>query len=576
MKKTKNDKKIEKLKYTAKERLLISSLTSLTISFIYILFGSIDIYANNYKEYLFSFSDFILPLLGVFALCFVALTLILWIFKGTILNILSCFIFSVIVWGYVDTGIINKVDFFGGDASSENNLIISLVVFIVLFYIFIIVSMKLGKKWKTAIVYLSILFIAMNAVTLISDFAKNNFIKPANNNISVLSKKDLYTVSEKENVIIFLVDRLDNDYYEGVLERDPEFFNDLDGFTYYNNNISLYPRTFPSVTYMVTGERFDGDKSPVEYLNTAYSESLFLNDLKANGYGVDVYGEPYYEYTDAKYMEDVVDNVEVVTEKTVNKKLILEYLVKLSACRNISFLLMRVSYINQNLGITSRLTTLDSESGKFDCWEDVIYKDLKENGLSFNEYEKNYKYIYLHGSHTPYILNENVEHITEGDVVTQTMASFKVVKDYISELKRLGVYDKTTIIICGDHGLDSSDVSLLTEWEEKGLGTPSTTACLYKPKTSQGTPLKESSAPISEVNVIPTLVEDANIETENDYGISINDIENGATQQREYIQLIYSMSSRKIGLAKFYVGDDSRDSSQWKYVETKQTDFSWY
>ena len=88
-------------------------------------------------------------------------------------------------------------------------------------------------------------------------------------NDMVLTTENIFEVSSKDNVIVFLLDRFDIYYYEQVLKQDADFFAPLDGFTFYDNNISLYSRTYPAVAYMLTGvdgtEIADGEHYELVY-----------------------------------------------------------------------------------------------------------------------------------------------------------------------------------------------------------------------------------------------------------------------------------------------------------------------
>ena len=47
---------------------------------------------------------------------------------------------------------------------------------------------------------------------------------------------------------------------EAAFNNDPSIFSALDGFTYFEDNISLYGHTYPAIAHMVTGEKYKGEK----------------------------------------------------------------------------------------------------------------------------------------------------------------------------------------------------------------------------------------------------------------------------------------------------------------------------
>ena len=87
-----------KFKYALKDRIIIALLSSFTFSFIYFIFGPIDIFKNNFDEYLFSLGDFIVPLLVIFLLSFIILFLIIVFRKGPGVNVATSIILTFIVY----------------------------------------------------------------------------------------------------------------------------------------------------------------------------------------------------------------------------------------------------------------------------------------------------------------------------------------------------------------------------------------------------------------------------------------------------------------------------------------------
>lgn len=66
----------------------------------------------------------------------------------------------------------------------------------------------------------------------------------------------------------------------------------------FDDNLSLYSRTYPAIGSMITGVRQeDADGNPFgwdadTYFASAYSTSPFLQELKANGYEIRLYTDP--------------------------------------------------------------------------------------------------------------------------------------------------------------------------------------------------------------------------------------------------------------------------------------------
>lgn len=569
-----NDKKAPDVNYSKKERLIIALLTSLTVSFIFILFGPVDIYANNKQEFAFTFSDFILPLLIIFFCAWTLLFLLLYIFKGKALNIAATGILSAVLAGFINSNFINRVTFVSGDAkSSGNSEIISLLVFALIISVLVTVSLVIGKRWKSVIIFLCVLFLGMNGSSFISDMVTKDLIN--DNDIGcdyVLSEKNLFTVSEKENIIYILFDRFDTRFYDLVVKDDPDFFNDLDGFTFYDKATSVYTRTFPGVPYMISGVEYFAQSSAEDYLATAYKDSLFLDDLKKNGYDINIYADIYYEYNDAKALDGIADNVEKVTGYTVDKKGILEYLLKFSFARYSPYTLTTLSYRCANNGIISTLSNIECENTMYHDNDAKMYQKLLKDKVTYSDSDKNYTFMYLHGCHTPFILDENCQISDNATKLSQAKGSFRYVYEYLEQLKKAGVYDSSTIVIAGDHGLPSNETIPLAEQLDKGVMT----CIFFKPANSSGTPLKISHAPASSENIIPSLVKDAQIKTDNKYSTSLFDLDENTQTERIFYQSVYNQTDRKLGFNKYIIKGDAENIENWNISKEIKSDFSWY
>lgn len=343
----------------------------------------------------------------------------------------------------------------------------------------------------------------------------------------VLTTEDLYTVSSKNNVIIIMVDRFDALYAKKMLAEDPEFFDGLTGFTYYSDNISKYPRTYPAVASMITGIENDFSGTASEYFENAYQNSDFLKLLKDNGYRINIYGSKFYTYRDAKELYGVADNISVSEGyKVVNKATLVKNLISLSSYRYVPL-------------PAKAMYSLSSDSFKGFVQYDVVYPEyivndaefyanLKENGLSVRDDASTYSFICLSGCHPPYHLDANGEYSEEKtSLVEATTGTFKIIYDYLDMLRELGLYENSTIIITGDHANAVSDTKYLDGVRQ--------TAIFFKEKGKSDEPLAYSSAQVSQDNLIPSIVESEGLETDTDFGDCYWDIREGEDRVRKYL-----------------------------------------
>lgn len=562
-------------KYTTKEKVLISALVSFVFSFIIFLFNPIDIVANNAQEFSFALSDIIGGILLSFFASFAILFAVLMIFNKYILNIITSLLLSVFISDYIYNLTVGKGTLVSGDVRIDygKSTTIFLIIIIAVAYALFLAGVLLKNKWKNICAFICVLLIAMNSATLVSDFATKDFLNKNGAAISyALSEKNLFGVSKKENVVYFLFDRFDTKFYDEVVNDNPNYFSkSLDGFTYFDNAVSTFSRTYPAVAGLITGVTYDGNTPSNEYFKKAYTTSPFLKDLKSNGYDINIYADRYYEYSDAECFKDTVSNATKINGYTPDKTNILKYLLSLSDARTIACKMPTLLFRQTASGTVLTLSKLNSEDKIYHDDDAKLYKNLKSSGLHYTNSDKNYTFIYLHGTHSPYTLDADAQRVESSTSKEQTMGSFKIIADYIDQMKKLGVYDNSTIVITGDHGYPYTDVDPLLECTDTGTKT----AVFVKPKSSKTSGLSVSHAPASVADIIPTIVKDTGMKTSTDYGESLFDIAQDSARKRIYYHSRLTGNSKLI-LDKYTITGDAANIKNWKLEESRDTNQAWY
>ena len=182
--------------------------------------------------------------------------------------------------------------------------------------------------------------------------------------------------------------------------------------------------------------------------------------------------------------------------------------------------------------------------------------ELLSGGLTVDDSEKSYTLIHLNGCHQPYNMDENGNRVENGSFESAMRGCFGMIYSYIDEMRRLGVYEDSTIIITGDHPSARDDGEIPAQ--------PRLTALFVKPAGTCDEPLAYSHAQVSQENLIPTIVKSAGIETENDYGRSYFDIAEGENVTRHHKFELYDDGDTRI--IDFAITGMGRDFSNWKIV----------
>lgn len=553
-----------------KQRLILSLLYGFAVPFT-LFAGVFEIFASNRAEFDFAFGDFF-PLLLLICLGLSAiLTLALVFFKGKVFDVIFAFFFGILLAGVVQSMFLNiGADSLMGDGVGAgqsvgwaigNALIwLTLVAGCILC---VCLVRKGGDMVYTGAVILMVVMIGMQIPSMVITGLNGEVTAPPAEEEGhyVLTEKDIYQVSSKKNVVVFVLDRFDRTFAEHVMANDPAFFEDLDGFTYYEDNVSLYMRTFPASPSMLTGIENDFSMNAADYLAYAYTNSPFLKTLKENNYKVNIYVDDYYCYRDASVFAGVADNVyRTNSEYTITQPWTLtSRLVAMSAYRYAP--IAAKSLFNLSSGSFSGFVEYLVPEKQYEPKDAALYEKIMNEGVTVQDEQDNFTYIHLAGCHPPYYIDEDGSDPGTGwrediDWAGRAMKGcFLIIKEYIEGLKAAGAYEDATIIITGDHPNPDGDYRLPTE--------PRLTALFVKRAGEAGTPFAKLSTPVAQANLIPSLVLSAGLETDIDFGKPYwaEDL----PTERTYRHTL-NHSAKECDIVEYRITGDGRDFSNWEKI----------
>ena len=423
-----------------------------------------------------------------------------------------------------------------------------------------------GKEWlRMGLMFVFVLVIGVQTVGLVTTSLTSNAFSPKESPDTgryILTEENLLEVSAKDNILIFVIDSFDADYVDEVLVEDPTYFDHLDGFTYYHDNLSWYTRTFPAAASMITGVPNDFSSSAGAYFDKAYGESSFLRDLKANDYKINLYIDDYYAYRDAKVMQGVVDNLsQVQAGYTIeDESLLVLHLVGVAAYRYMPIPLKRVFDLSTE-SFKGFVKYNGVEYPLYVSNDAVYFETLKESGLQVQSLQNQYMFIHMEGCHTPYRLDEDGKATSVGTAVSTTKGCMTIIAGYINELKRLGLYENATIVVTGDHPGRYNDY--------ENLPHPTRTALFFKPKGVSGVPLAFSDSPVSQDLLLSSIVASAGLETSQPYEETYWDT---AMTSRTY-QFLKNTGATDYTVVTYEITGDSRDFANWRITKEDNIGF---
>lgn len=575
-----------------KDRILPATLISLAISLIIFLSVPLDIYSANAKELRFMFSDILSRLL----LCGLGVALILFITQYFVPQIiykilrglyLSVGIMLFLQSNYLNIGLtslagddaITVTEMVGKSTVVVNTIIWSVVVIgVTAASIFIkkIKIVRLTALVLTAIVLLPT-FVTTSVNAMTTDFSKGSAFEEMkeeepNYVPRFLTTKNLNNVATDKNVVVFVIDRLDNEkYLEPNLNKYTHYFNSWGGFTYFNDNLSMYGRTYPSVAYMLTGQEFQPEERRKEYFLRAFKDNLTLSKLNQEGYSVNFYTDTYYGYYDAYYLPDYINNTMSASEDSLYRETtqihrLFRANMMMGLYRLLPFqlkdLVGGVSSTSLNKYVvykSDELTHPQASTDMKDAFDEITKQDFSNDG------DKQFSFIHISGCHSvPYDDNwKTAKGKTKNNISVSLKNSFKIIDEYIAEMKKLGVYDNSTIIITGDHGYADDNLKLLSK--------PKITGLFVKPASTSTGNLVTNTAQVSHENLWGTIFASEGITfDETIYGKSVFDIPEGVDQTRKYVWHRFDVTRTHFSENVYQITGSGKKFSNWAKTTTKE------
>jgi hypothetical protein len=445
----------------------------------------------------------------------------------------------------------------------------SLLVWAAIFVAFIYLALSHEKIMRSVVVVASVALLIIQGVGVGSLFAEAAS-KPDTS--VVMTEQGLFDVSDKKNVVVFVLDMTDTVQTEQAYAEHPEMLDGLTGFTWYQNATGTMIPTRYGIPSLLTGVSIQPDESFEDFHSTWYQQSSFLDDVKSQGYSVDIYSDSAtWDDASNEYVNDHADNVMPLSEYfsgSINVSGTLSTLYNAAFYRDMPWIAKPFFwyYTDQiNNGMVDQSAAPDDQAPLYSMNDPAYADQLEEQGLSVNEDQVgSFRFIHLLGTHWPYTMDENGDYVESGtDWETQMRGSFHIVTEYLDELKRLGVYDDTTVIITADHGIWTCPPGPITE--------PTTPIVFIKPAQSaelDSQPCAISQQPISQYDLHATILDamgadQSVLDHYGEYNTPIQDRQDSIDRPRYYDATV-SDGRQDTQLLQYEISGDVTNWDDWK------------
>ena len=552
MEKTPPDKKSRSL--------LPAACVSLFACFSLLIYGPLDMYSHNVSDLWFSLAQLwpglALTTFAAFAasmLVFFLLRLInVRLYRGAL-----ALYFGIALAAYLQGNFFNiNATPLEGDAVIWSTHLFSALASIALWVGIILIPILVlcfaSKRFVAFIQALSLALVIMQFVGMITMFIN----MPLRKDQLYMSTKDRFKLSPQENIIVLVADSIGTDYMDKLMEKNPEALDFMDGFTYYPNTVGAYRKTAGTFAYLMSGEYYLNQQPFSDYCREAFTKDTFWKELKELGYGIHIgeagSGVPYYE----EQME-VFDNLISQQMEVSSHTALIKAMLKMTGYRFSPEVLKPFLMQDFLPAFNSIMQQAKDQSPKAKKDDVSFYNALVKEKLSAQREGKSFHLYFLQGAHTPYRMDAKAQRVADNsvDYYQQLLGTFHIFREYMTQLKELGLYDNATILIMADHAQTTNL-------------PPKNPLFMIKPKGASGA-LMSSLAPVSYEDFRPTIMKAADGDYAK-YGTPVDVWKEGDARERKY----YVYSWTKVEAYNFYFSDiyelsangDVRDLSVYKHT----------
>lgn len=517
-----------------KRRIWIALIICIYASFTLFFAPPLDIVGANTESLVFGVLD-IWWIIAVFsAVIAIALAVIVSLLPRKLFSTVLLIIFCIALAGYVQSLFLNKgmlqadggwLNWFSWYFISK--MLKSLVVWAIIIGVPLYLSRLQNNRstWVKGAAAVGVLLIVVQA------FGVGSVILDAKKDAAELEKpyvtqEGLFALEPSDNVVVFVLDTFDTKILDDMVAADPSTLDEYEDFTWFRDSAGTLIPTFNAVPYLLTGNKPDYGQSLRDYRAHKYEETSFLSDIHDAGWSLGLYSDSMLfdnrNPVDRELMQDTL-NIHPVHHAPINELGTFLALEQCGMFRDMPWFIKPLfwywtSDINNRMIDSSSRTDESNVLYELDDAKFKLLLNSRRVHIEDTDARGAFKFYHLFGSHFPFNLSADGRDVGAfgSDQFTQSVGSLSIVTDYLRQLKELGLYDSTTIIVTADHGVWGAS--------DHPVSKPVSPIMLVKPARPDGSerqPLVVSQMPVSHDDFCPTVLDAIGLDPSGYEGVPI-------------------------------------------------------
>lgn len=450
-----------------KDTVTVSLLCAISTVITFVIYPVYLFYQNNRNELWFSL-DAVMPQLGLIAgAVLIGTFLIQWVFcrigRGAI-NYITIGLFAwVNICYYIQYNYLSYYlpvltgDDINWEAYAAPGMVGTIMWCGILILMIALFFFKRNWLWNGAkycfmvLISLELLTVGMTFLTHQSDATRVS---------GYFAQDDLYSLSQKGNIVFIVSDTFEGTFMNQALEERPEVAEELKDFTYYDNATGTGSFTYFSLAQLITGVQFPLGYNSDDGIQYCFDHQTLLDLAADHGYETRIYSYFCPAIENGEAVANYIDDAEAL-QPTGEASLQLTKLLLSSAAFQGAPIQLKPYLITlaQDFENVKSMLTMTHYPYYLD---DFLYRErLQAWGITAKDTMPNYVIIHLNGIHAPYSISREFEEVQFDETYSRedkqlegALAQLKLLKEYVDALKAADVYDETTIIFTADHGYD--------------------------------------------------------------------------------------------------------------------------
>lgn len=459
------------------KRLLFALVPALACSLSLLLFSPLEMIVGAESQLAFKTTN-VLGIMLVFALvCGVVLALILSVFWGKgysalVTLVAACTLGMFLQSLVLNAGLPDATGISVAWGSFRNQMLIDAGVWALVIAAYFVMAHKLENLSRLVQIAVCAVLVLVQTVSLVTGVvAANNANKDAET--VRMTEEGLFTVSKKKNTVVFILDTFDTEDILRLEGQDKDTLAAFNGFTFYKNSSGKMIPTRYAIPYLLSGVQPAKDETFGNWCRTMYDRSSFLSDIKDAGYSIGIYSDDGSVHH-TKQIADKTINIHTLKAPDINAQGTIRILTKCGIYKSAPWVVKPFFWFYQdqlNENIVDHSNS-DPAGVPYVEKDGAFHEKLVQKKLTASDEGQNgaFRFIHLLGTHAPYVLNAEGFQTGKSDIDAQARGSLKIVADYIQQLKDLGVYENTTIIVTADHGRFDFTASWVKGFDPNALG----------------------------------------------------------------------------------------------------------